>query len=102
MIVSIVEDSARLDESKLRSLGVRAILKKPFGSEQLLQTINGILNSPAGKPDGARPGKSRQWPPLSTVTGGREEDSRHPAASIQADHQDQTDQQEWKQESSAD
>src|SRR5688572_3147385 len=36
LIVSIVEASDRLDESKLRALGVRAFLKKPFQSEQLL------------------------------------------------------------------
>src|SRR5690349_7796522 len=35
-IVSIVGDSERLDEGKLRALGVRAFIKKPFQTEQLL------------------------------------------------------------------
>jgi CheY-like chemotaxis protein len=68
LIVSIVGDSERLDESKLRALGVCAFLKKPFQSEQLLETINGILTNPAGKPKGGTAAKSRAWPPVSTAT----------------------------------
>jgi DNA-binding response OmpR family regulator len=48
LIVSMVDGSDRLDESKLRSLGVRAFLKKPLQREQLLDTIKGILNGAAG------------------------------------------------------
>ena len=67
LIVSIVGDSERLDESKLRALGVRAFLKKPFQTEQLLETITGILTPSAGKPKSGMP-KSRTWPPVSTAT----------------------------------
>ncbi|MBP6606796.1 MAG: response regulator, partial [Nitrospira sp.] len=38
LIVSLVDATDRFDEDKLRSLGVRAVLKKPFQSEQLLCT----------------------------------------------------------------
>jgi CheY-like chemotaxis protein len=68
LIVSIVGDSDRLDESKLRALGVHAFLKKPFQSEQLLETITGILASPGGKSKSGTPPKSRTWPPVSTST----------------------------------
>ena len=49
LVISLVDPSDKLDESKLRALGVRAFLTKPFQREQLLDTINGILNDVAGK-----------------------------------------------------
>ena len=49
LVISLVDPSDKLDESKLRALGVRAFLKKPFQHEQLLDTINGILNDATGK-----------------------------------------------------
>lgn len=78
LIVSIVGDSERLDESKLRALGVCAFLKKPFQSEQLLETINGILTNAPGKPKSGTPAKSRAWPPVSTAT---DDDSDAPTRS---------------------
>ena len=68
LIVSMVDGSDRLDESKLRSLGVRALLKKPLQREQLLDTIKGILNGAAGNPRGGKPAKTRTWPPVFTGT----------------------------------
>ena len=79
LIVSMVDAADRLDESKLRSLGVRAFLKKPFQREQLLDTINGLLTG-IGKRPGAKPAKSRTWPPLSTGTDDEDEGSTHDAA----------------------
>lgn len=86
LIVSIMEASDRLDESKLRALGVRAFLKKPFQSEQLLDTINGILKTPAGKQDGRNPAKTRTWPPVSTATDDEDENSPRTAALDDAVH----------------
>ncbi|MBS0179861.1 MAG: response regulator [Nitrospira sp.] len=72
LIVSMVDAADRLDESKLRSLGVRAFLKKPFQREQLLETINTILTGTTGRPT-AKPAKARTWPPVSTGTDDEDE-----------------------------
>jgi len=72
LIVSMVDGADRLDESKLRSLGVREFLKKPFQREQLLDTIKTILAGTAGRP-GAKPTKARTWPPVSTGTDDEDE-----------------------------
>lgn len=81
VIVSMVDAADRLDENKLRSLGVRAFLKKPFEREQLLDTINTILTGTAGRP-GATPAKARTWPPVSTGTDDEEDqEPPHNAAS---------------------
>ncbi len=79
LIVSMVDAADRLDENKLRSLGVRAFLKKPLQREQLLDTINTILTGTAGRP-GTKPAKSRTWPPVSTGTDDEEEGSPQDAA----------------------
>jgi hypothetical protein len=63
-----VEPSDRLDEQHLRSLGVRAFLKKPLQSDDLLNTIKGLKN---GFFQGSEPApalKKRAWPPDSTAT----------------------------------
>jgi DNA-binding response OmpR family regulator len=67
MIVSIVDAADRLDESKLRSLGVRSFLKKPFQGEQLLEAIRGVLNGGKQQSDG-KPVRKRTWPPVSNAT----------------------------------
>jgi DNA-binding response OmpR family regulator len=85
LIVSIMDASDRLDESKLRALGVRAFLKKPFQSEQLLDTINAILNAPR-KPEGGTITKTRTWPPVSTATDDEDDDSPQNAAANDVTH----------------
>lgn len=80
LIVSIVDASDRLDESKLRALGVRAFLKKPFQSEQLLDTINNILNGAPRKPDGGTHAKTRTWPPVSMATDDEDDESSRTAS----------------------
>jgi CheY-like chemotaxis protein len=75
LIVSLVDATDRFDEDKLRSLGVRAVLKKPFQREQLLSTINGILRAPVEKPSSVKPTKTRTWPPVSTGTGDGDDES---------------------------
>lgn len=87
LIVSIVDASDRLDENKLRALGVRAFLKKPFHSEQLLDTINGILKTPAGKRDGKTPVNPRTWPPVSTATDDEDEQPALTSARNEASYQ---------------
>jgi DNA-binding response OmpR family regulator len=83
LIVSMVDASDRLDESKLRALGVRAFLKKPLQSEQLLDTIKNILNGTAGHREG-KPAKARTWPPVSTGTDDEEDESSRDASAHDA------------------
>ena len=86
LIVSMVDGSDRLDESKLRSLGVRAFLKKPLQREQLLDTINAILNGAAGMSRGGKPAKTRTWPPASTGTDDEHHGSPNDASIDDAPH----------------
>lgn len=86
LIVSMVDGSDRLDESKLRSLGVRAFLKKPLQREQLLDTIKGILNGAAGDPRGGKSAKTRTWPPVSTGTDDEDDESPNDASIDDAPH----------------
>ena len=86
LIVSMVDGSDRLDESKLRSLGVRAFLKKPLQREQLLDTIKGILNGAAGDPRGGKSAKTRTWPPVSTGTDDEDDESPNYASIYYASH----------------
>jgi len=82
----MVDGSDRLDESKLRSLGVRAFLKKPLQREQLLDTIKGILNGAAGTSRSGKPAKTRTWPPVSTGTDDEDEESPNDASIDDAPH----------------
>lgn len=87
LIVSMVDAADRLDESKLRSLGIRAFLKKPLQREQLLDTIQTILSKPEGS-RGQKPAKARTWPPVTTGTDDEEEqESPQDAAAVQAPRQ---------------
>ena len=86
LIVSLVGDSERLDESKLRALGVHTFLKKPFQSEQLLETIAGILTSPVGTPKIGAAAKNRTWPPLSTATDDESDEISRSAVDVHSVH----------------
>jgi CheY-like chemotaxis protein len=69
LIVPIIDASDNLDESKLRALGIQAFLKKPFQSEQLLDTITSILNDQATtRQRNEKLTRTRTWPPASTAT----------------------------------
>ncbi len=68
LVVSLVDPSDKLDEDKLRALGVRAFLKKPFQREQLLDTIHSLLHGAAGRQGGGTSAKSRMWPPVFSAT----------------------------------
>jgi CheY-like chemotaxis protein len=63
-IISLVSPSDRLDEKHLRSLGVKAFLKKPFQSENLLDVIKDLSQHPPG----GNGKKRRSWPPESSST----------------------------------
>jgi CheY-like chemotaxis protein len=68
ILVSVVASSDRLDEEHLRSLGVRAFLKKPLQSDELMEAIKGLTNGARQDSAAARPLKKRAWPPVSTAT----------------------------------
>ena len=68
ILVSVVASSDRLDEDHLRSLGVRAFLKKPLQTDELTDTIKGLKNGGRHASATARPLKKRAWPPDSTAT----------------------------------
>jgi DNA-binding response OmpR family regulator len=66
-IVSLISPSDRVDETHLRSLGVKAFLKKPFQSENLIDVIKDLETQQASRTNGTKK-KSRSWPPVSSST----------------------------------
>jgi CheY-like chemotaxis protein len=66
-IVSLISSSDRVDETHLRSLGVKAFLNKPFQSENLIDVIKDLEALQASRTNGTKK-KSRSWPPVSSAT----------------------------------
>jgi CheY-like chemotaxis protein len=66
-IVSLTSPSDRVDETHLRSLGVKAFLNKPFQSEALIDVIKDLEIQQASRSNGTKK-KSRSWPPVSSAT----------------------------------
>jgi CheY-like chemotaxis protein len=66
-IVSLISPSDRVDETHLRSLGVKAFLNKPFQSEHLIDVIKDLEAQQVSSTNGAKK-KSRSWPPVSNAT----------------------------------
>ena len=66
-IVSLISPSDRVDETHLRSLGVKAFLNKPFQSENLIDMIKDLEAQQASRTNGTKK-KSRSWPPVSSAT----------------------------------
>jgi len=66
-IVSLTSPSDRVDETHLRSLGVKAFLNKPFQSENLIDLIKDLEAQQASRTNGTKK-KSRSWPPVSSTT----------------------------------
>jgi DNA-binding response OmpR family regulator len=64
-IVSLISATDKFDESHLKSLGVKAFLKKPFQSENLLDLIK-ELHQKSSPTNGSK--KKRSWPPTSSAT----------------------------------
>ncbi len=66
-IVSLTTPSDRVDETHLRSLGVKAFLNKPFQSEALIDVIKDLEKQQTSMANGAKK-TSRSWPPVSSAT----------------------------------
>jgi DNA-binding response OmpR family regulator len=66
-LVSLINPADRPDEKHLRTLGVKAFLKKPFQSEDLLEVLNSLQRKQVGASTGNGL-KRRVWPPTSTST----------------------------------
>ena len=66
-IVSLTSPADHVDETHLRSLGVKAFLNKPFQSENLIDVIKDLEAQQASRTNGAKK-KSRSWPPVSSST----------------------------------
>lgn len=74
-IISLVGAADRLDESHLRTLGVKAFLKKPFQTEHLLDLIKDLDRSKPAQANGAAKKKRRVWPPVSSATDSDDDDA---------------------------
>jgi len=66
-IVSLISPSDHVDETHLRSLGVKAFLNKPFQSENLIDVIKDLEAQQASRTNGIKK-KPRSWPPVSSAT----------------------------------
>jgi CheY-like chemotaxis protein len=66
-IISLVSPADHVDETHLRSLGVKAFLNKPFQSENLIDMIKDLEAQQTSKANGIKK-KSRTWPPVSSAT----------------------------------
>ncbi|MCC6140591.1 MAG: response regulator [Nitrospira sp.] len=66
-LISLVNPADRPDENLLKTLGVKAVLNKPFQSEDLLDVIKNLPHKTQPQQNGARL-KRRVWPPDSTST----------------------------------
>jgi DNA-binding response OmpR family regulator len=64
-IIALTGATDKFDDSHLKSLGVKAFLKKPFQSEHLLDVIKDLDRSSSPKNGGK---KKRSWPPTSSAT----------------------------------
>lgn len=64
-VISLISSSDRVDETHLRSLGVKAFLHKPFQPENLIDLIKDLEAQQASKTNGVKK-KSRSWPPVSS------------------------------------
>ncbi|MGZ8385959.1 MAG: response regulator [Nitrospira sp.] len=66
-LISLVNPADRPDENLLRTLGVKAFLKKPFQSEDLLDVLKSVQQKTAATSNVISL-KRRVWPPTSTST----------------------------------
>jgi len=87
-IVSLTSTSDRVDETHLRSLGVKAFLNKPFQSENLIDMIRSLEAQQAARTNGTKK-KSRSWPPVSSATDFDDSDS-HTDDSLVEEEEEQT------------
>lgn len=64
-IIALTGASDKFEEGHLKSLGVKAFLKKPFQSEHLLDLIKDLEHTSADKTASTK--KKRSWPPTSSA-----------------------------------
>lgn len=84
LLISLINPADHPDENHLRTLGVKAFLKKPFQSEDLLEVLKSLEKTPAGPSSGKGHGlKRRVWPPTSSSTDTDSEESDDPVANSQ-------------------
>jgi CheY-like chemotaxis protein len=79
-LISLVNPADHPDEQHLRALGVKAFLKKPFQSEDLLDVLRSLQQKQAVASNGASL-KRRAWPPTSTSTDSDDDAIDHSASS---------------------
>jgi CheY-like chemotaxis protein len=84
-IVSLVNPADGPDEGRLRSLGVKACLRKPFQSEHLVDLIKD-LQEEQERHGTARTSKRRSWPPTSSATDTEEDEE---LTDVSGHHDDQ-------------
>jgi DNA-binding response OmpR family regulator len=73
-IVSLISPSDRVDETHLRSLGVKAFLRKPFQADSLIEVIKDLGSQQGPGANGTKK-QSRSWPPVSSATDTEDEDA---------------------------
>ena len=78
-LISLVNPADRPDENHLRTLGVKAFLKKPFQSDDLLGVLKSLQQNQAGASNG-KILKRRVWPPTSTLTDSDDEAIDYPTS----------------------
>jgi CheY-like chemotaxis protein len=77
-IIALTGASDKLDDSHLKSLGVKAFLKKPFQSENLLDLIKELGHTSTANEGGGK--KKRSWPPTSSALDSDDDPIDDPAA----------------------
>lgn len=85
-IIALTGATDKLDESHLKSLGVKAFLKKPFQSENLLDLIKDLGHMSAAKNGSNK--KKRSWPPTSSETDSDDEALDGPGDERQDEEED--------------
>jgi DNA-binding response OmpR family regulator len=83
-IVSLVNPADGPDESRLRSLGVKAFLRKPFQSEHLVDLIKDLHENQEGN-GAAHTSQRRAWPPTFSATDTEDEEE---FSDVSAHHDD--------------
>ena len=91
LLVSLINPADHPDENHLRTLGVKAFLKKPFQPEDLLEVLKSLQKTPAGASSG-KGLKRRVWPPTSTSTDSDSEESNDPVLPIKGPEEAQAQQ----------
>lgn len=85
-VISLINPADRPDENHLRTLGVKAFLKKPFQTDDLLEIIKSLQHKQQGPAEG-KGLKRRVWPPVTTATDSDDDEDA-------MDHTDHSDEQE--------